>query len=303
MALLSALRAGDGVLLVVNPGSRRGAGRQIAAVQELQRAGLKCDVLVTEAPGHAAEAVARAGARYAAVFTLGGDGTVMEVAAALVGQRTPVGVLPGGTGNLIARAFGIPLGVRHAVRALLAGGEASIDLGRLGDGRCFAFAAGVGVDAYMVAHTPARWKRRLGVLAYTLTAARGVLRYPDFQLRAEVDGQVLETRARGVMLANFGTVLNRLLTLGPGIRHDDGKLDLCVFSPSSAAAGARIVWRLSRRDFRPAADMLWLSGRRFRIETDPPLPAQADGDLLGMTPFSAEVIPLAVRLLVPAHAS
>jgi diacylglycerol kinase family enzyme len=260
-------------------------------------------VLVTEAPGHAGAVVARDAGRHAAVFTLGGDGTVMEVAAALVGQPTPVGVLPGGTGNLIARAFDIPLGTRRAVRALLAGAEARIDLGRLDDGRCFAFAAGVGVDAYMVAHTSARWKRRLGVLAYTLTAARGVLRHSDFQLRAEVDGQVHEMRARGVMLANFGTVLNRLLTLGPNIRQDDGMLDLCVFSPRSAAAGARIVWRLARQDFRPATDMLWLSGRRFRIETDPPLPAQADGDLLGLTPFSAEVLPLAVRLLVPSHPS
>jgi hypothetical protein len=85
------------------------------------------------------------------VFALGGDGTVMEVAGALSGGDTPIGVLAGGTGNLIARALGIPLSVKRAVPALLDGGELRIDLGRFDSGRRFAIAAGVGIDAAMVA--------------------------------------------------------------------------------------------------------------------------------------------------------
>ncbi|HEX5829403.1 MAG TPA: diacylglycerol kinase family protein [Gemmatimonadaceae bacterium] len=288
------------VLLVVNPGARRAARLAGVAAGELRAQGLRCELLETTGPGHAAATLRAEPERWAAVFTLGGDGTVMEVLGALRGGSVPVGVLPAGTGNLIARAFGIPLGVRRAVRVLARGDVARIDLGQLGGGRCFAFAAGVGVDAYMIANTPPHWKRRYGVLAYAIAAGRGVLTHAPFHVRAVVDGQLIERTATAVMLANFGSVLNRLVTLGPGIRQDDGRLDLCVFSPASAGQGARLMWRLFRGDFRPAPDVLWVPGRCFEIATDPPLPAQADGDLLGVTPFTAEVLPLAACLLVPS---
>jgi len=103
------------------------------------------------------------------------------------------------------------------------------------------------------------------------------------------------------MLANFGTVFNRLITLGPGIRADDGLLDLCIFSPRSLRDSLRIVWRLLRKDFRSDPRMLYASGRRIRIETTPARPVQADGDLVGSTPFDAVVEPLAAHLLVPAR--
>src|SRR5688500_5056374 len=100
----------------------------------------------------------------------------------------PVGVLPGGTGNLIARTLGIPVTLREAVAALVRGDRARIDLGQLGSGRRFAFSAGVGVDVRMIEGAPARLKRRLGVLAYVLSAARALLRREDFLVRATVDG-------------------------------------------------------------------------------------------------------------------
>ena len=100
------------------------------------------------------------------------------------------------------------------------------------------------------------------------------------------------------MVANFGTVLDQLIMLGPGIRQDDGLLDLCIFSPAHAADVIRIAWRLIRRNFRSDNAMLFRSGREFRIACDPPQLYQADGELLGTTPYSVRVQPLAARLLV-----
>jgi diacylglycerol kinase family enzyme len=160
-------------LLVANPASRLGQRRLPRAVASLQKAGVQCDVVFTERPGHAAEIVLERAAAYDAVFTLGGDGTAMEAAGALAGTMRPLGVLAGGTGNLLARAVGIPLDPKRAVPKLLGGEELHIDLGRiLGTNpvRHFAVAAGVGIDAVMVAETPSWLKRRLGVLAYTITA-------------------------------------------------------------------------------------------------------------------------------------
>lgn len=298
-AAVAAVPVTGPVLLIVNPASRRGERLWREATEAFQHAGVACDEVATERAGHAAAVAAERAAHYDAVFTLGGDGTAMEVVGALANSAHRVGILPGGTGNLIARTLGIPRQVPRAVRLLLGGAEARIDLGVLADGRRFAFAAGIGIDADMIAHTPRPWKRRLGVLAYAITASRGMWRRRSFRVRATVDGRVYERDAAAVMVANFGSVLNRMFTLGPGIRQDDGLLDLCIFSPESAEETVRITWRLFRGDFRQVPYMLWVPGREFHIETDPPQLAQADGELLECVPLTVRVEPLAARLLVP----
>jgi diacylglycerol kinase (ATP) len=290
------------VLLIANPASRRGArliGRAVAAAK---KAGATIEVANTERSGHAAEIAAARGAQFDVVLTLGGDGTAMEVAGALAWGETPVGVLPGGTGNLLARALGVPMRIEKAVPALLGGTRKRIDLGVV-QGRRFAVAAGVGIDAAMVEETPTWLKRRLGVLAYTIMATkaalRAVLRRRYFLARIEVDGEVVERRAAAVLFANFGAILENRIAFGPEIQVDDGVLDCCVFSPSNLRDAMRIMWRVTRRDFRPDPSILYRKGQRFRIETDPVLPLQADGELLGPTPADIGVEPLAVQLLIP----
>ena len=266
-------------------------------------AGVACEVVRTTRAGHAAELAVAAHPSIEAVFTLGGDGTAMEVVGALAGTGRPVGILPGGTGNLIARTLGTPLGVRQAVAALLHGEQADIDLGAIAaDGlpvRRFAFAAGIGIDARMIEETPATLKRRIGVLADALTAARALLAGERVDVEVEVDGETIRRRASAVMVVNFGAVLNDLFRLGPGIEQDDGLLDLCVFSPRTLGDAVRVLWRMLRKDFGDDPCVAYRAGRRFRIATDPPRAAQADGELLGRTPLVIQVEPLAARLLLP----
>ena len=256
-------------------------------------------MMVTERPGHAAALAGEHANAYDAVFTLGGDGTAVEVIGAMARSGKPVGVLPGGTGNLIARTLGIPVRLGRAVTALVHGDQAAIDLGEIAGGRRFAFSAGIGIDARMIEGAPAQLKRRLGVLAYVISAARAVLRREDFLVRATVDGVVHERRASAVMVVNFGAVLNDLIRLGPGIRSDDGVLDLCIFSPATVSDSLRVLWRLFRKDFRSDACVLYVPGRRFRLETVPVRTAQADGELIGPTPLEITVAPLAALMLIP----
>lgn len=292
-------------LLVVNPASRRGAHFHLPAIRAFERAGVPCDAVMTTHRGQGAYLAARLASGYDVVFTLGGDGTAMEVVGALAGNGgPPVGILPGGTGNLLARTLGIPLDVRRAVPLLLRGQEALVDLGLLtgappGIERRFAFAAGVGIDATMVGETSVTLKRHIGVGAYMISWVSAALRRESFLARVTVDGQTVERVASAVMVANFGAVLNDLIRLGPGILHDDGKLDLCVFSPGTARDAVRVAWKLMRKDFRTDPCMLYRAGRHFRVETHPPRPVQADGELLGETPFEVTVEPLSAQLLVP----
>lgn len=287
------------VLLIVNPAARRGARMRQRALSAFADAGVDCEVLVTSAPGDAGAFANIHAQQYDAVFTLGGDGTVMEVLGALAHRGPPVGILAGGTGNVIARSLGIPLNPARAVPLLLAGDEASLDMGRLGDGRRFAIGVGVGLDATMIAEAPAKLKKRLGFMAYVIGGYKAVLRNQKFALRLTVDGEVFELKASAVLIANFGAVLNDLVTLGQGIAHDDGQLDACVFSPGDLWDALRILWRMIRKDFSSDPCLFYKSGREFRVETVPSMPSQMDGELLPGTPLTVSVDPLAGRLLVP----
>jgi len=298
-AMKFAPRRIERVLLIVNPASRRASRIRQRAEKAFAKAGVECDVMPTEAPGHATTIARDNAQKYSAVFTLGGDGTVMEVLSALAHQNTPVGVLAGGTANVVARTLGIPLNPTRAIPLLLSGDEARLDLGRLGDGRRFAIGLGVGLDATMIAEAPARLKKRFGFMAYVVGGYKAVLRNKKFTLRLTVDGHVYERPASAVLIANFGAVLNNLIAFGNGILHDDGLLTACVFSPANLWDALRILWRMIRKDFGDDPCLFYKSGREFRVETFPEMPSQADGELLGVTPLSASVDPLAGTLLIP----
>lgn len=287
------------VLLIVNPASRRGARIRRKALKAFEDARVDCEVMLTEAPGHAGVLARDHAHKYDAVFTLGGDGTVMEVLSALAHQRPPVGVLAGGTANVVARTLRIPLNPRRAVPLLLGGDEATLDLGRLGDGRRFAIGVGVGLDATMISEAPARLKKRLGFMAYVVGGYKAVLRNQKFNLRLTVDGIVYDRPASAILIANFGAVFNDLVAFGDGIVHDDGLLNACVFSPANLWDALRILWRMVRKDFSADPCLFYKSGREFRVETVPEMPAQADGELLPPTPLSVSVDPLAGCLLIP----
>ena len=288
------------VLVIVNPASRRGARLRAKVLEAFAEAGVVCDMMPTEGVGHAGTLAKTHAHKYDAVFTLGGDGTVMEVLGALAHQATPVGVLAGGTANVVARTFRIPLNPVRAVPMLLHGDEARIDLGRLGDGRRFAIGVGVGLDATMMSEAPPKLKKRFGFMAYVVGGYKAVLRNQKFNLRLTVDGVVYERSASAVLVANLGAVLNDLMALGDGIAYDDGLLNACVYSPSNFGDAIRILWRLIRKDFSPDPNMFFKSGREFRVETTPDMPAQADGEILSSgTPVSVSVDPLAACLLIP----
>jgi YegS/Rv2252/BmrU family lipid kinase len=287
------------VLLIVNPASRRAARLRRKVLKAFANAGVECEFMLTEAPGSAATIAKSHAHKYDAVFTLGGDGTVMEVLGALAHHGPPVGVLAGGTANVVARTFHIPLNPMRAVPMLLNGDEARMDLGRLGDGRRFAIGVGVGLDATMISEAPARLKKRFGFMAYVVGGFKAVLRNRMFELRLTVDGVVHNRRASALLVANFGAVLNDLVYFGDGILYDDGLLDACVFSPDNLRDSLRVLWRMMRKDFSPDRCMFYKSGREFRIETLPEMEAQADGELLGGTPLTVSVDPLAGRLLIP----
>jgi diacylglycerol kinase (ATP) len=296
------------VLLITNPAAAR---TRASAVDVLMRtfaaAGWSAEVLATGGPGDArriaAEGVAQ-GMDIVAVF--GGDGTTMQAAAALVGTDVALGVIPGGTGNLLAGNLRIPSAPARAARALVTARPKLFDLGRMQrpDGEhYFAVACGAGYDARVMAETLSEHKRRWGMAAYVATTLRLIREIRSTDHIITIDGVVYDANAAMVLVANCGEVIPPYIRLGAGIRPDDGLLDVVVVRANGFAQSVRAVWDLLR--MAPEVDGLdtyvgYARGREVRVETHPVQPVQLDGEPGGETPFTATVVPKAIRIMVPA---
>jgi diacylglycerol kinase (ATP) len=175
-----------------------------------------------------------------------------------------------------------------------------IDLGRLHHGRHFAIGVGVGLDEAMIAGASPLMKKRVGLWAYVWSATVATARLERFQVRLTVDGTVYERIAASVLIANLGSVFGGRLRFGDRITHDDGLLHACLYSPDNLWDTVRIFARMMFGNVHKDRCAFCVSGREFRLETDPPRRAQADGELLDVTPLEVTVRPLAARLLIPS---
>jgi diacylglycerol kinase family enzyme len=142
-------------------------------------------------------------------------------------------------------------------------------------------------------------KKRVGFWAYVLSAMKASTRLETFDVRLTVDGTVHEKRAASVLIANLGAVLGGRIRFGDHIVHDDGLLHACLYSPDNFWDMLRIFARMMFGDVLKDRCAMCVSGRHFLLETFPPRRAQADGELLDMTPLEVTVRPNAARLLIP----
>lgn len=276
--------------------------------QALEREGWQTEIALTLAPGHARELATQAiiaGVDAIAVF--GGDGTTMQAAAAMVGSEVPLGLIPGGTGNLLAGNLRIPSDPLRAVRVLTHGRRRVIDLGRvvLPDGEhYFGVAVGAGIDARVMGETAVEDKRRWGIGAYLATTLRVLPELRSTQCTVTVDGETLETNAALVLIMNCGEMIPPLVRVRPEINPEDGILDLVAITADSPWQGLRGLFRVildgRRGEIRETPYIRYARGTRFTVEAADRLPVQFDGEAGGTTPFTAEVVPRALTVMTPA---
>lgn len=292
-------------LIITNPAAARTDRDGVRVVERvLRQGGWSADVLTTKGPGDArrfAEQGVRDRVDVVAVF--GGDGTTMQAAAALVGTEIGLGVLPGGTGNLLAGNLRIPSQPRRAAEMLLASRPRPFDLGRVErpDGaHYFAVACGAGFDARVMAETPSAVKRQWGIAAYVATAIRILpdVRSADTTIR--VDGVEHRMRSSMVLVANCGELIPPLVRLRSGISPEDGLLDVVAMRADSVGQSLLAVIDLLR-EAEGGADpyVTHLRGREIEVRTADHRPVQLDGEACGATPFGVSAVPAAIRVLVP----
>jgi len=234
------------------------------------------------------------------VVAAGGDGTISEVAEALIGTDTRLGIIPVGTANVFARELGIPLDLEEAC-ALLDGEPltASVDAMKVGE-QYFVLQIGIGIDSLMIRDTDRESKRRYGRAAYMWTAFTRLIGYQPTRFTIVADDRRIRPRASQVLIANGGVLGIAPFRWGPNIRPDDGKIDVCIVSARTALDYLGLIWHTLLGQQRRDRNVRYLTAERsIAISADQPLPIQADGEIIGETPIRIEVVPDALKVIVP----
>jgi YegS/Rv2252/BmrU family lipid kinase len=214
------------------------------------------------------------------VVACGGDGTVTACAEGVTGTGVPLAIIPMGTGNLLARNIGLPAGLDEALAVALGGTEQAIDVGRV-NGTLFVVMAGLGLDARMLSGTSDPLKKRLGWLAYAISAVRHL---GDRPMRVTVSadgGRRWRMRASALIIGNVGWLRGGLPLL-PDARPDDGLLDAVVIVARGLTGWLMVAADIALR--RPAHGRIYrFQFTRLQVTLAQEQPWELDGEVMGST--------------------
>ncbi|MEO7795584.1 MAG: diacylglycerol kinase family protein [Thermoanaerobaculia bacterium] len=287
-------------VLIWNP--RAGQWRARRALPEIRRileGEFDLALEPTSGPDHCREIARRALAEgLDAFFVLGGDGTLRVAAGVLAGSDVAIGVIPGGTTNVVAGALGLPAAPLAAAWALLEAAPIAMDLGRSGDDPFLMQLSG-GLDATVMANVSLPVKKFIGKGAVALAGAREWLRYRFPRFALEIDGAAVE--ATGFVVANLPQYAGQFSIL-PQASANDGKLDLLLFHGQRRRDAFGFAVDLARRRHLARADVEVRSFSHLRVTAPDALQLQADGDaFVAAAPLTVTLAPQRLKILAPRN--
>ena len=284
-------------LLIVNEHSRTGKEALSNVIEGLKELGIDPVHKECSSREKLAALIANEGTNAEIVIVGGGDGTLNAAAAGLVKLQRPLGILPLGTANDLARTLGIPSDLKSALRVIAQGTIRSIDVGLVNDQMYFNVAS-IGLSAELALALSTEVKRRFGKFGYALAAARVLTRARPFHAEISGGGRKVRSLTLQVAVGNGryyggGNVVEKTAII------DDETLRLYSLEFVQA-------WRivLMLRSFRTGEhgalnDVLMLRGGEFEITTRRPRPVNADGEIVTQTPAVFKVLPKAVKVMAP----
>jgi YegS/Rv2252/BmrU family lipid kinase len=237
---------------------------------------------------------------YDLFIAVGGDGTVSGVAGGLVNTSIPLGIIPVGTGNGLAKDLAIPMDVERALEIIVERPTLrSIDAMEI-EGRFFILNVGIGLSAVMMRDTGREEKRRFGPAAYVWTGLKKLFGIQPHHFSVKIDDRTRRIHASEIIVANSGIVGDPSLRLGPDIEMGDGQVDLCIMRARTLLDYVKIAWDILFGHQRRGPNIRCLqAARHVAIDTRHDLPVEADGDFIGHTPIEIDVVPGAVQLIAP----
>jgi diacylglycerol kinase (ATP) len=284
-------------LMLVNPNARRGATALEPVTARLAAGGIEVEIERFSSPGEVSADIVGRGREFELAIVCGGDGTINSAAKGILETGLPMGILPMGTANDLARTLGISDDLLLAADVIIGGKTRRVDLGEV-NGCPFFNVASIGLSADLARGLTAEAKKRWGKLAYALTALKVLARARPF--RATIITVRGEDRVKTLQIAvgngrhyGGGTVIEADAAI------DDGHLDLYSLEQDS-------VWKLALMmgHFRRGMHGAWEEVRtdksvEFDIRTAEPMPVNTDGDIVTYTPAHFLIRPAAIEVLAP----
>jgi len=287
-------------LFLVNYHSRKGQQSLPEAVKQLKRLGFELLEESTEHPEQLPELIRRHRGKVDIVIIGGGDGTLNAAAAGLVETGLPLGILPLGTANDLARTLGIPTSIPQACDIIATGRNLPIDLGRVND-KYFFNVASFGLSTRITEKLTKDVKKRWGIFAYAVTALQVLLRTRPFRAELRLNGEIIRVRTVQVSVGN-----GRFYGGGMAIAHDatinDQTLDLYSLEIEHWWQIIPILPAMARGRQATWPRVVAREAKEVEVFTRRPRSINTDGEITTQTPARFRVIPQAISVMVPVQA-
>ncbi|WP_030904529.1 diacylglycerol/lipid kinase family protein [Streptosporangium amethystogenes] len=287
------------IAVLVNPAARGGRSRGLLSpvLDRLRQGGREVSVILGDS---AADALDRACTAVAeepeALVAFGGDGLVHLALQAVAGSGVPLGVIPVGTGNDIAGALGIPLKAPLAAAdTVLRGRVRTVDAAKVGEEEWFAGVVACGFDS-RVNERANQMTWPPGMAKYLVALAEELRSFRSIPFRIDLDGEIVEREAMLVAVGNTRSY-GAGMRVCPDAVPDDGLLDVTILGAVPRGEFLRAFPRVYRGSHASHPAVTMHRARRVRLEA-PGVIAYADGERVGPTPLTCEVVPGALAVLV-----
>lgn len=288
------------IRVIVNPA----AGQDEPALKVFNRvfreAGYRWDMRITLESGDAKK-LSREAVKDGAsiVVAYGGDGSVMEVAAGLIGTNVPLGIIPGGTGNVFSIEMGIPRDSEAACSLIVAPHASlrSVDVGKVGD-IYFMERAGVGMEAAVARAADREAKNKYGIFAYIISTFQYLAEPEIVQYHLNIDGADIYCEGLGCIVANSGSLGVGKLVIAADINVSDGFLDVFIVDKTDLTTLISMAASVIEKNDLHGNLPHW-KGKNISIEAAPDQLVHADGELIGKSPIDIQLLEHAVNVIVP----
>ena len=294
---MSALPTRRRALMLVNPNSRRGTAALDPVLERLRAGGVDATMERFDSPEEVSADIARRRHEADLVIVCGGDGTINSAAKGVLETGLPMGIMPMGTANDLARTLGIPDDLLKAADIVLAGHTSRVDLGEV-NGHPFFNVASLGLSVDLAKGLTPEAKRRWGKLGYGLAALKVAMRARPFRADIISDTGKVSVKTLQIAVGNGvhyggGTMIHADATI------EDGHLDLYSLELKNVWKFGLMLGAFRRGEHGAWDEVRTAKSTEFDIRTREPMPINTDGDLVTETPAHFVIRPSAVTVFSP----
>ena len=284
-------------LLLVNRHARHGKNHLSTAIDHLQTLGLELIEESIKDPKHLPDVIRRYQHQVDLVIVGGGDGTLNAAVDGLIDTQLPLGILPLGTANDLARTLNIPTSLPEACEIIAKGQVQRIDLGWV-NGKHFFNVASLGLSVQITQRLTKQVKRRWGVLAYAFAAIQVIWQARPFRAEIRLNGTSIPVKTIQIAVGN-GRYYGGGMTVVHDATIDDQRLDLYSMELRHWWQTITLLPAMRRGRYNAGSGVRTLRGQEFEVYTRRPRPINTDGEITTYTPAQFRVIPSALAVLVP----